>query len=120
MPLQNNLANKHINVSLLYDSYEYNIGGYYRSFSSVFYNENYEYDDNNIYNINITGNPTYKNRNIDYEFGCKRNIMDSGYQFMFYAPFYINNLMSVPDEFIIHIDFDDNRYKEIQKRVGRR
>lgn len=117
MPLQNNLANKHINVSLLYDSYEYNIGGYYRSFSSIFYNENYEYDNNNIYNIDITGNPTYKNRNIDYEFGCKRNIMDSGYQFMFYAPFYINNLMSVPDEFIIHIDFDNNRYKEIHVKI---
>ena len=117
MPLQNNLANKHINVSLLYDAYEYDIKEYFKSFSSIFYNENYEYDKNNIYDIDLTGNPTYKNRNMDYEFGCKRNIMNSGYQYMFYAPFYINNTVSLPDEFIIHIDFDNNRYKEIHVKI---
>ena len=117
MPLQNNLANKHINVSLLYDSYEYDIKEYYKSFSSIFYNENYEYDKNNIYKLDLSKNSTYKNRNLDYEFGCKRNIMNSGYQYMFYAPFYINNTQSLPDEFVIHIDFDNNRFKEIHIKI---
>ena len=117
MPLQNNLANKHVNVSLLYDAYEYDVKEYFKSFSSIFYTENYEYDKNNIYNIDLTGNPTYKNRNLDYEFGCKRNIMDSGYQYMFYAPFYINDTTSLPDEFIIHIEFDNNRFKDIHIKI---
>ena len=48
MPLQNNLANKHINVSLLYDSYEYDVQLYYKSFPSMFYTDNY-----NLYNQKI-------------------------------------------------------------------
>ena len=105
MPLQNNLANKHINVSLLYDSYEYDVQLYYKSFSSMFYTDNYDFDKNNLYDIDLSGNKTYENRNKDYEFGCKRNIMNSGYQYMFYAPFYVTDTKSLPDEFILHIEW---------------
>ena len=117
MPLQNNLANKHINVSLLYDSYEYDVQLYYKSFSSMFYNDNYIFDKNNIYDIDLSGNKTYENRNKDYEFGCKRNIMNSGYQYMFYAPFYVTDTKSLPDEFVLHIEFSDKIYKNIHIKI---
>lgn len=117
MPLQNNLANKHVNVSLLYDSYEYDVQRYYKSFSSMFYTDNYDYDKNNVYDINLSSNKTYENRNKDYEFGCKRNIMNSGYQYMFYAPFYITDTKSLPDEFILHIEFKKNIYKNIHIQI---
>ena len=106
MPLQNNLANKHTNVSLLYDSYEYDVQLYYKSFSSLFYEDNYYFDKSNVYELDRSSNKTYDYRNKDYEFGCKRNIMNSGYQYMFFAPFYITNTKSLPDEFIIHIEFE--------------
>ena len=117
MPLQNNLANKHINVSLLYDSYEYDVQLYYKSFSSMFYTDNYDFDKNNLYDIDLSGNKTYENRNKDYEFGCKRNIMNSGYQYMFYAPFYVTDVKSLPDEFILHIEFSEKIYKNIHIKI---
>ena len=115
MPLQNNLANKHINVSLLYDSYEYDVQRYYKSFSSSFYSENYEFDKKNIYELDLSSNKINESRNKNYEFGCKRNIMNSGYQYMFFAPFYITNIRNVPNEFVLHIELDskNNIYKNI-------
>ena len=118
MPLQNHLVNRLFNVSLVWDSYEFNIKDFYKGYSASFYSENYEYDKINSEIIDLASNKIYGNRNSDYEFGCKRNVMNTGYQFMFYAPFYISRVEDIPDKFVIELRFNDRVYKTIDIYIG--
>jgi len=117
IPLQNELYDKEINISLFLNRYEYDVKDFYKWYSSVFYEENYSYDKNFLTKFDITNNN--KSRNINYEFGCKRFISSStGYQYMFFAPIYIDNYESIPDEFEIKIKFFDNVTKTIHINIS--
>lgn len=117
IPLQNELYDKEINISLLLNRYEYDIKDFYKWYSSIFYEENYSYDENFLskfdkYNDN-------KSRNINYEFGCKRFMSSSsGWQYMFFAPIYIDEYESIPDEFEITFTFFDNVTKTIHINIS--
>lgn len=117
MPLQNNLANTHFTISLLYDSYEYDVIRFYNRFSSMFYDDNYKFNKNVKSVLDLSSNTTNDIRNRNYEFGCKRNIMNSGYQYMFFAPIYITDVDNCPDEFVLHIEFTNNIYKNIRIKL---
>ena len=43
--------------------------------------------------------------------------MNSGYQYMFYAPFYVTDTKSLPDEFVLHIEFSEKIYKNIHIKI---
>lgn len=106
MPLQNNIYKNSIELNLLNGKYEHDIKKYFIKYSNYFYKENFTYDKNNykILNLDSLYNETNDNRNKDYEFGCKRIYYSrTGYQFAFYAPFYLDDINNLPDYFGIHI-----------------
>jgi len=121
VPLQNNLFNKDIELNLVKDQHEYVITKYFRSYSNVFYKDNYQYDKNNYreydeYEINRTND----SRNKDYEFGCKRlYYSQNNYQFSFYAPFYIDDIKDLPEYFVITIELSKNFKKTIKININK-
>jgi len=129
IPLSNIISNPvDTNINLLENKYEYDVSKYYNHLAdtSTFY-KFYPNVDNNI-NDNIKGFDTTRpifslidnndytfnlsnTRNTDYEFGVKRiSYAQYGYQFMFYAPFYIDSFESLPEKFVIEIKYN-NSYK---------
>lgn len=122
IPLQNSMFNKNIGINLAKDQYEHTIKKYFKRYSDVFYKENYsynkqdfvEYDDYEINKVNDS-------RNKDYEFGCKRLYYSQmGYQFMFYAPFYIDDIEDLPDYFIINLQFNDTITKKVKVLINKK
>lgn len=115
LPLQNSLYDKIINVNLLEGSWEYDVRKFYRYYSNYFYETNFEFNKKDYQQLDIESDSFQKPRNIDYEFGCKRlPYQSSGYQFCFFAPIYIDNAASVPDSFLIDLDFGNNLSKKIR------
>ena len=121
MPLQNNVFNKDIGLNLVKDQHEYVLSKYFYNYSNIFYKENYVYDKNNYreydeYEVNRTND----SRNKDYEFGCKRlYYSQTGYQFSFYAPFYIDDVNDLPEYFIINIDVTNHLRKTIKIYINK-
>lgn len=118
-PLDDNLYNKDISISLLYDNYEYNVAKYYDNYNSSFYydslNDNYDVDTNKSDIIDFVHHND--SRNETYEFGCRRNIINDNYNFIFYAPFYIDNEESLPDEFVIVVKRTNGKNKVFDKKI---
>lgn len=122
IPLDQNLAlNKKININLVNSKYEQDITRYFREVSSWFYKDTYlinkdifeEYDFTTKLNI-----PYDHDRN--FEFGCSRlSYHKYNYQFIFYAPIYINDVNDLPEYFQIKI-YDKNNYifKTINIPIG--
>ena len=106
LPLQNNIYKDNIELNLLNGKYEHDIKKYFSKYSNFFYKENYTFNKKNykILNLDSLYNENNDNRNKDYEFGCKRIYYSrTGYQFSFYAPFYLDNINDLPEYFCIHI-----------------
>ena len=117
VPLQNNVFDKNIELNMLNGKYEYDIAKFYNIYSNIFYNENFIYNKKNYALLDLDSLYDSNNdaRNKDYEFGCKRiKYSQSGYQFMFYAPFYIDNVNDLPKYFLLHIKFNDHLVKRIK------
>ncbi|MBR6908104.1 hypothetical protein IKN40_06605, partial [bacterium] len=69
----------------------------------------FEFDKNNFIEIDKT--TAQKNRNTDFEFGCKRvSYLKNDAQFAFYAPVYLESIDDMPDYFKIHITLRNNKY----------
>lgn len=120
--LQNFLANKDFNINLLNGKYEHDISKYYNYYSNVFYSSNFNYNKNNFAILDLNSIYNYNNDayNKDYEFGCKRiNYSQTGYQFNFYAPFYIDNINDIPEYFCIFIKIHDNLTKKIKININK-
>ena len=116
LSLQDNQYNNEVSINLAKESYEFIIAKYYDLCSNVFYKENYSYNKDSYqeydkYEVNSNNDA----RNKDYEFGCKRlHYSYNGYQFNFYAPFYINDVDSLPDYFLLSIYMTDKLVKNIK------
>lgn len=119
IPLQNTLYNKLIDVSLLNGQFEFDIKKFYKYYSDTFYSDNFSYNRKDYQKIDITGTYPNNNRNKDYEFGCKRqSFSQTGYQFNFYAPFYIDDIDSIPDYFDIDIQLSEYVHRTIRVHIG--
>ena len=112
MPLQNNIYKNSIELNLLNGKYEHDIKKYYSKYSNFFYKENYSYNKENYKTLDINSlyNEANDNRNKDYEYGCKRIYYSrTGYQFSFYAPFYLDDINDLPEYFCIHIKIGNTK-----------
>jgi hypothetical protein len=123
IPLSNDMIyKKHFNINLLNGRYEYDVSKFYYIYKSVFYNENYSYLKNDYNILDLVSNDTNNDaRNKDYEFGCKRiQYSQHGYQFNFYAPFYINNVNDLPEYFNINIHLNDHLTKKLKVYINKK
>lgn len=122
IPLQNFLANKNVEVNLLNGKYEHDIMKYYYHYSNVFYSNNFNFNKNNYAILDLESIYNYNNdaHNKDYEFGCKRlYYSQTGSQFNFYAPFYIDNANDLPEYFCIYLKFNDHLEKKIKIYINK-
>ena len=114
VPLQNKLYDKIINCNLVSGKYEFEIIKYFKYYSNYFYNDNFSFDTNDYQQLNKLSRYAIERRNRDYEFGCKRlQTNDNKFQFVFYAPFYIDDVNDIPEYFKIHLKFNDTVEKDI-------
>ena len=122
LPLQNNMFRKHFNINLLNGRYEYDVSKFYYIYKNVFYKENYSYLKDDYNTLDLTSNYNSNDaRNKDYEFGCKRiQYSQHGYQFNFYAPFYINNVNDLPEYFNINIHLNDHLTKKLKVYINKK
>ena len=70
-PLSSNMFQNPIDISLLHSNWEYDIVKFYNVYSDIFYKNTFEYDKNNYLKVYSLGN-IINDRNVDFEFGCKR------------------------------------------------
>ena len=122
MPLQNNVFNKDIKVNLAKDQYEYVIKKFYNGYLNIFYKDNYPYNKNDYMEFDqYEVNHLNDSRNKDYEFGLKRVYhSQNGYQFCFYAPFYIDDINDMPDYFYIVIKLNNTLEKKIKVMIDKK
>ena len=119
IPLQNKYYDKVINVSLLDGRWEHDVKRFYKYYANYFYDENFPFNETDYQKLDLTASVQQEPRNKDYEFGCKRGLCSStGYQFIFYAPFYIDDVDSIPDNFTIDIKFDNGVHKSVRINIG--
>lgn len=115
-PLQNSIFDKNIELNLLNGKYEYDVAKFYNIYSHMFYNDNFIYNKKNYKLLDLVSLWESNNdaRNKDYEFGCKRiKYSQSGYQFSFYVPFYIDDINDIPEYFLLCLNFEN----QIEKRI---
>lgn len=97
------LSKKNITCNLLGSSYDYDLRKYYVYNGNSFYESGFTFNKNEIKKLNRTVPQTP--RNTDLEFGCKRiSYAETGYQYEFFAPIYIDNINHLPDSFVITIN----------------
>lgn len=116
VPLQNSISNPiNTEINLLSSKYEFDVAKYYQKLvpTTLFFESTRTKNVNSLPLFDLVTNNDYvtedvcmNSRNTDYEFGVKR-VSNSlfGYQFMFYAPIYIDDVKSLPDTFEIHIKY---------------
>lgn len=117
MPLQNNIYKDSIELNLLNGKYEHDVKKYFSKYSNYFYKENYVFNKKNYKTLNLDSlyNEDNDDRNKDYEFGCKRIYFSrTGYQFSFYAPFYLDDVNDLPEYFCLNINIDSRLSKHIK------
>lgn len=108
-PLSSVLSQRNIEANLLYSTYDYDLKKYFAYYSQYFYDDVFEYDKKNFIILDKTD--SQKNRNTDFEFGCKRvSYQKNDTQFAFYAPIYVESLDDMPDAFNIYITLKNNFY----------
>lgn len=122
IPLQNSISNPiNTDVNLLQGKYEFDVSYYYKKLqpSILFFDSKKSYNLNQLEQFNmvadndfVSSNLCTSSRDTDYEFGVKRiSYSQYGYQFMFYAPFYIDSENLLPEKFVIEIKYV-GKYKE--------
>lgn len=119
MPLQNEIIKEPIIVNLLEGSWEYDVAKFYTIYESSFFEPNYNITKDDYEKVDLFENNEIHQRDKNNEFGCKRlNYHAQKYQFMFYAPFYIDNIEHIPDCFKIKLEFDNNTSKILNIHIG--
>lgn len=109
LPLSSHLHQYKIEANLLYSTYDYDLQKFYKHYSSYFFDDCFEYDKSNYVEIDKTA--SQKNRNTDFEFGCKRvSYIKNDSQFAFYAPVYMESMNDLPDYFKINVTFKNEKY----------
>lgn len=113
-PLSHTMYNKDIEANLLSSNYSYDLKNFYKYYADNFFTNGMSFDLNNVQQID-KHNLIY-DRNLDLEYGCQRVNCESGHQFEFFAPIYIEDSSDFPDSFYIELKFKKGR-KEIQKTI---
>lgn len=109
LPLSSNLAQRKVEANLLTSSYEFDLSKYYKHYSNYFYSSTFEY--NKIDYPILDKTKSQKDRDTDFEFGCKRISYEKNkYQFAFFAPIYIESIDDIPDYFLINIKLSNELY----------
>lgn len=109
LPISSHLHQNKIEANLLYSTYDYDVQRFYKHYSSYFFDDCFEYDKGNY--IEVDKSASQKNRNTDFEFGCKRvSYIKNDSQFAFYAPVYMESIYDIPDYFKIIITFKNEKY----------
>ena len=109
LPLSSHLHQYKIEANLLYSTYDYDLQKFFKHYSSYFFDDCFEFDKNNY--IEIDRAASQKNRNTDFEFGCKRvSFIKNDSQYAFYAPVYMESLADIPDYFMITATFKNEKY----------
>jgi len=117
-PLQNKMYNRDININLTNNSYEYDICKFYNKYRDKFYDVNYIFNETDYKYWNPVINDDSSVRNKDYEYGCKRlSYYNTGYQFEFYAPIYIDESNDLPKYFDIYVYFNDYNMKILRINI---
>jgi len=117
-PLQNKMYNRDININLTNNSYEYDICKFYNKYRDKFYDANYIFNETDFKYWNPVVNDDSSVRNKDYEYGCKRlSYYNTGYQFEFYAPIYIDDSNDLPKYFDIYVYFNDYNVKILRINI---
>jgi len=120
IPLQNKYYSKKIDINIYRGKWESDIARYFLYYSDHFYDENFDYLKDDYRYVDFTSNDSYDSRNKDYEFGCKRISYNKlGYQFQFYAPFYIDNENSFPEYFQLSIQLTPTIIKRVKIYIGK-
>lgn len=115
-PLDVNINNNDIDINLLNGKYEYDVAKYYKYFSDTFYKSGFTFNKLDYQKLNKTNN-IYE-RDKTFEYGVSRqNYSETGYQFNFYAPIYIDNINSIPDAFEIKIEINKSLEKIIKVNI---
>lgn len=115
LPLTSILSQRNIEANLLTSTYDFDLKRYFKYYSQYFFDDVFEYDKKNY--IQIDKSDSQKNRNTDFEFGCKRiSYSKNETQFAFYTPIYIDSLNDLPDYFRITIKLTNNKYS-IEKEI---
>lgn len=115
LPLTSSLSQRNCDVNLLYSTYDYDLQRFYKYYSSYFYDDVFEYNKSDY--ILIDKSEAQKNRNTDFEFGCKRiSYLKNDKQFAFYAPIYVESINDIPDYFKIKITLTNEKYS-IEKNI---
>lgn len=116
-PLSSIMHQKVLEISLLNSSWEYDIAKFYNSgYSDIFFKDTFSYDINNL--LDYSDYSIVNNRNVDYEFGCKRvSFSKTGYQFCFFAPIYCDSVSDLPDYFDIDIDINNQGMYSTTKKI---
>jgi len=119
-PLSSVLSQRNIDINLLTSSYDYDLKRYYKYYSQYFFDNVFDYDKSNY--VLLDKSDAQKNRNTDFEFGCKRvSYLKSDKQFAFYTPIYVESIDDLPDYFKIKINLKNNKYsidKEINVKIS--
>ena len=122
IPLDNNLTlNKKINVNLVNSNYETDVNRYFREISSWFYKDTYAINKDIFEEYNFETKLDIKDdHDKNFEFGCNRlSYHKYNYQFIFYAPIYVNEITDLPKYFQINIYNDKNYlFKTINIPIG--
>ena len=115
LPLSSQMSQRNIETNLLYSTYDFDLQRYFKHYSNYFYDDLFDYDKKNY--ILIDDTLCQKNRNTDFEFGCKRiSYQKNGAQYAFYTPIYLESVNDLPDYFLIHIILRNNKY-EIERNI---
>lgn len=130
VPLQNGISNPTLTeISLLMDKYEYDISRYYKNLSDslTFYESRKSANVNQLVGFSLVDNNDFVSnictgsRDTDYEFGVKRiSHAQHGYQFMFYAPFYIDDFNSLPETFEFTMIYKDRYFGVDNVRINKK
>lgn len=114
-PLSSQLSQQRIDANMLYSSYDYDLARFYSKYSEYFFENCFEYNKKDYEVLDIY--KEQKQRNIDFEFGCKRiSYRKNEYQFAFYAPIYIESIKDIPDYFLIDFEIE-NKFYSVHKKV---
>ena len=110
LPISSNVSQKKLDISLLNSSYEFDIKRFFEYYNDIFFDDCFDFNKEDYTRINKYN--TIKQRNTDFEFGCKRvSYQKNGTQFAFYAPIYIESYEDIPDYFLINIVLKNEFYE---------
>ena len=121
LPLSSNLAQRNIETNLLTSSYDFDVQKFFKYYSATFYDDVFDFDKSNY--IVLDKSDSQKNRNTDFEFGCKRvSYQKSEAQYAFYTPIYVESIDDIPDYFLINIELKNEKYsvkKSIRVQISK-